>query len=133
MIKKLLITMLILSLFSTYGWTQEKQVSGKVTSQDDGSPIPGANIVVQGTTKGTTSDVEGNYSLQLAASENILVFSFVGFVPITITVDGRTTIDVALAPDVTALEEVVVVGYGVQREKDRSNTLKKLSAIKHNE
>ena len=115
--------MLILSLFSTYGWSQEKQVSGKVTSQEDGTPIPGANIVVQGTTKGTTSDVEGNYSLQLAESENTLVFSFVGFMPITISVDGRTTIDVVLAPDVTSLEEVVVVGYGAQREKDLTSAI----------
>jgi TonB-linked SusC/RagA family outer membrane protein len=130
MIKKLLITSLMLSLFSTYGWCQEKQVSGKVTSQEDGSPVPGVNIVVQGTTKGTTSDVEGNYSIQLGPNENTLVFSFVGFVPTTLSVDGRTTIDVALQPDVTALEEVVVVGYGVQREKDLTSAI---STVKSDE
>jgi TonB-linked SusC/RagA family outer membrane protein len=124
MIRKLLFTMLLHSLLCLTAVAQEeKQVSGKVTSQDDGSSVPGVNIVVQGTSKGTTSDAEGNYSIQLGASENTLVFSFVGFKPATVQVDGQTTINVALESDVTSLEEVVVVGYGTQREKDLTSAI----------
>jgi TonB-linked SusC/RagA family outer membrane protein len=98
-------------------------VSGKVTALEDGTSIPGVNIVVEGTTKGTTTDGDGNYSIQLTAAENALVFSFVGYKPTTVQVDGRTTIDVALESDVIALNEIVVVGYGTQREKDLTSAI----------
>ncbi len=124
MIRKLLFTMLLHSLLCvTAGAQEEKKVSGKVTSQDDGTSVPGVNIVVQGTTKGTTSDAEGNYSIQLGASENTLVFSFVGFKPTTVQVDGQSTINVALESDLTTLDEVIVVGYGTQREKDLTSAI----------
>ena len=124
MIRKLLFTMLLHSLLCVTVMAQEeKQVSGKVTSQEDGSAVPGVNIVVQGTSKGTTSDAEGNYSIQLGPSENTLVFSFVGFKPTTVQVEGQSTINVALESDITSLEEVVVVGYGTQREKDLTSAI----------
>jgi TonB-dependent SusC/RagA subfamily outer membrane receptor len=123
MIKKLLFTVLTLSLLVTAGQAQDKQVSGKVTSQEDGSGIPGVNVVVQGTSKGTTTDSEGNYSIQLSGSEATLIFSFVGYIPQTIQVSDRTTIDIVLAPDLTTLEEIVVVGYGTQREKDLTSAI----------
>jgi TonB-linked SusC/RagA family outer membrane protein len=123
MIKKLLLTVLTLSMLVTAGQAQDRQVSGKVTSQEDGSGIPGVNIVVQGTTKGTTTDVDGNYTIQLTASENTLVFTFVGFQASTIQVEGRSTIDVTLVPDVSTLDEIVVVGYGTQREKDLTSSI----------
>lgn len=104
-------------------WSQERQVTGKVTSAEDGLPVPGVNVIVEGTTKGTTTDAEGNYSLGLQESENSLVFSFVGFKNTTIDVAGRTVVDVSMEPDVTALEEVVVVGYGTQREKDLTSAI----------
>ena len=115
--KRFLLVLLPL-LFSTTVWSQETEVSGKVISSQDGLPIPGVNIVVEGTTKGTTTDVDGNYSLLLGPEENTLVYSFVGFATVTEEVNGRSTIDVILTPDVTALEEIVVVGYGQQRKID---------------
>src|SRR5215216_2982446 len=96
MIKKLLFTVLTLSWLVTAGQAQDRQVSGRVTSQEDGSGIPGVNIVVQGTTKGTTTDVEGNYTLSLAPSENTLVFSFVGYKAFTAQVAGKSVVDVVL-------------------------------------
>lgn len=115
--KKILLVLLPL-LSSLVAWSQETEVTGKVISAEDNLPIPGVNIVVEGTTKGTTTDIDGNYSIQLASGENTLVFSFVGFKPVTVQVDGRSVIDVTLESDVTALEEIVVVGYGEQRKVD---------------
>ena len=123
MIRKLLFTVLMHSLLCTAVLAQEKQISGKVTSLEDGTSVPGVNVVVQGTTKGTTSDADGNYSIQLAPSENTLVFSFVGFKPSTIQIDDRTTIDVALEPDVTSLNEIVVIGYGTMQEKELTSAI----------
>lgn len=113
-------------LWCLTGWSQERLVSGTVTAAEDGLPIPGVNVVVEGTTKGTATDVDGNYSLQLDAGENTLVFTFVGFKPMTVDVGDRTTIDVALESDVTALEEVVVIGYGTQRKRDVTGAITSL-------
>jgi TonB-linked SusC/RagA family outer membrane protein len=113
-------------LLSFTGWSQERPVSGTVTAAEDGLPIPGVNVVVEGTTKGTATDVDGNYSIQLNEGENRLVFTFVGFKPMTVEVGDRTSIDVALESDVTALEEVVVIGYGTQRKRDVTGAITSL-------
>ena len=111
-------------LFSIAAWGQtEKIVTGKVTSSDDGGGLPGVNVVVQGTAKGVTTDAEGSYSIQLAPVENTLVFTFVGYKTVTVDVTNKTTADVILEGDVTSLEEVVVVGYGTQREKDLTSAI----------
>src|SRR5690554_1052375 len=89
-------------LFSITAWAQETEVTGTVTSAEDGLPIPGVNVVVEGTTRGTTTDVDGNYTILLGPDENTLVFSFVGFKTITTPINGRSTIDITLEPDVTA-------------------------------
>ena len=123
MIRKLLLTSLMLSVLATSGLAQSKQVSGQVTSKSDGIGLPGVNVVVLGTTKGTTTDVDGNYTIQLAPSENTLVYSFVGFSSQTIQVGDQTSINVILEEDATSLEEVVVVGYGTQREKDLTSAI----------
>ena len=122
--KRLLLTALVPILLSVAAWGQtEKIITGKVTSADDGTGLPGVNVVVQGTTKGSTTDVNGDYSIQLAPGENTLVFTFVGYETVTVDVSTRTTADVTLESDVTSLEEVVVVGYGVQREKDLTSAI----------
>ena len=115
---------LIPLLFNIAAWGQtEKIVTGKVTSSDDGGGLPGVNVVVQGTAKGVTTDAEGNYSIQLTPVENTLVFTFVGYKTVTVDVTNKTTADVILEGDVTSLEEVVVVGYGTQREKDLTSAI----------
>jgi iron complex outermembrane receptor protein len=108
----------IVILFSSVqALAQSAKVTGTVTSSDDGTALPGVSIIEKGTTNGTVTDAEGRYSLN--ASENsILVFSFVGFQSQEISVAGKSTIDIALNSDVTALTEVVVVGYGQQEKKD---------------
>src|SRR5690606_35481112 len=123
MIGRLLIALLLIVLLCPQGMAQDRQVSGRITSQEDGSAGPGVNVVVEGTTKGTSSDIDGNYTIQLTTSENTLVFSFVGFRPMDVQVDGCTTKDVILEPDITALDEIVVVGYGTQRERDLTSAI----------
>lgn len=123
--KKYLLLLLLCLLVIT-AWAQERAISGVVTAAEDGLPIPGVNVVVQGTTKGTSTDVDGNYSIQLDPEENTLVFSFVGFKPMTVQVDAQTTINVVLESDVTSLEEVVVIGYGTQRKRDVTGAITSL-------
>lgn len=104
-------------------------VRGKVTDET-GIGLPGVNILIKGTTTGTTTDANGNYALQLPddASQRILVFSFIGYETAEQSADGRTTIDITLQTNVMSLSEVVVVGYGTQRKADVTGALVSLSS-----
>lgn len=97
---------------------QGRAISGKVISADDQSGLPGVNVIVQGTTQGTVTDVDGNYNLEVPDDNSVLVYSSVGFTQLEITVGNQTVIDVVLIVDITALEEIVVVGYGTMRKSD---------------
>lgn len=90
-------------------------VTGTVTDEEAGLPLPGLTILVKGTTTGTVTDNNGNYTIQAPNSESILVFSYVGYATQEIEVGNQTTINVVMGPDVNSLEEVVVVGYGTQK------------------
>lgn len=90
-------------------------VTGKTISADDQTPLPGVNIIVKGTTRGTTSDNEGKYTLEVPDATAVLVFSFIGYQSQEITVGAQTVIDVAMAADINSLDEVVVVGYATQK------------------
>ncbi len=92
---------------------QDINVSGKVVD-DEGNPLPGVNIIIKGTSNGTITTVDGTYSLN-APENSTLVFSFVGFLQEEIPVNNQSQINVTLYPDIMALGEVVVVGYGTQR------------------
>ncbi|SHI88883.1 TonB-linked outer membrane protein, SusC/RagA family [Arenibacter nanhaiticus] len=97
-------------------------ITGTVLDGETGDPIPGANVLEKGTTNGAVTDFDGNYSIK--ASENgILVFSYIGYKSVEISVNGQNTITVSLDADVTALEEIVVVGYGVQRKQDLTGAI----------
>ncbi|MGK7394765.1 MAG: SusC/RagA family TonB-linked outer membrane protein [Candidatus Cyclobacteriaceae bacterium M3_2C_046] len=107
-------------------------VSGKVTSGDEGVGIPGVNILIKGTNTGTTSDVNGNYTLT-APEDGTLVFSFVGFESQEIPINNRSVIDVTLAPDVAELSEVVVIGYGQQEVRDATGSVTSVKAENFNQ
>jgi TonB-linked SusC/RagA family outer membrane protein len=96
---------------------QERTVSGKVVSQDDGNPLPGVNVVVKGTTNGTVTDAEGNYRLTVPESAGTLVFSFIGLVTQEVEIGQRAVVDVNMVQDVMQLGEVVVTAAGIEREK----------------
>lgn len=108
--------LLCLGLFQlTYG--QERRISGKVT-EADGKGLPGVSIVVSGTSNGTQSDGQGNYSIAVPADARTLTFSYIGFKSITEPINGRNTIDVVLSADASELSEVVVTGYGTQKRQE---------------
>lgn len=96
---------------------QEITVRGQVVSADNGDPLPGATVLIQGTQRGTSTDTEGNYELNNVPANAKLVFSFTGYSNLTVAVDGRTTIDVELNPGVQRLDDVVVTAFGVERNK----------------
>lgn len=102
---------------------QDVTVSGRVTSVDDGSVLPGVNVLVKGTINGTTTDANGKYSLSVPASGGTLIFSFIGLKSQEIEVAGRTTIDISLAADITQLTEVVVTGYGAQAKREVTGSI----------
>src|SRR5688572_17383960 len=91
---------ILLLLVSFQSWSQT-QVTGKVTSGEDGSPLPGVSILEQGTSNGTVTDVEGNYSINVGLNST-LVFSFVGFTTQEVSVGGRSSIEVELQTDIIA-------------------------------
>lgn len=110
----LLLTALVLAGFNLQA--QNVTVSGTVTSLEENEPLPGVNVQIKGTTTGTITDVEGNYSVS-APADGTLVFSYVGFVTEEIPINSRSVVDVTLSPDIHTLGEIVVVGYGTQREE----------------
>lgn len=109
--KILLASWLLSLLFCLPTLAQTVEVSGRVTSSDDGSPLPGVSVQVKGTTRGTTTDVEGRYRVNTSANSR-LVFSFIGFLSQEVVVGNRSTVNLVLAADATNLGEVVVTGYG---------------------
>src|SRR5688572_3069975 len=98
---------------------QSRRITGKVISGEDQQPVPGVNVVVKGTTLGTVTDIDGGYAMEVPIeSAGELVFSFIGYVTQSVVVGERAVVDVVLQPDVQTLEEVVVMGYGVQKKSD---------------
>lgn len=112
----------VLLLLSSIAWAQNRTITGKVTSSDDGSGIPGANVIVKGTNIGAITDADGNFSVS-ASDNSVLVFSFVGYQSQEVAVGTQTTVNISLVVDVTALSEVVVVGYGSQDKKEITSSV----------
>src|SRR5690606_10055153 len=98
-------------------WAQERVVSGRVTDADEGVGLPGVNVVLQGTTNGTVTDSDGEFSLTVPSDAGTLVFTFVGMATQEVQVGGRNTINVVMSPDVAQLSEVVVTAMNIPREK----------------
>jgi TonB-linked SusC/RagA family outer membrane protein len=94
---------------------QQLKVSGKVTDNQTGSAMAGVNIIIQGLTIGVSTDVNGSYAITVPGKDAVLIFSFMGYTSQTIPVNGRTNIDIALIPEVTALNEVVVTALGIEK------------------
>jgi TonB-linked SusC/RagA family outer membrane protein len=112
----------LLFLVTTMAWSQSKTVTGKVTSNEDAAGLPGVSIVEKGTSNGTVTDNDGNFSINVGETAT-LVFSFVGYATQEIAVGNQSAINVNLASDVTALSEVVVIGYGSVEKKDATGAL----------
>ena len=116
--RKILLLGLMLFLVNAVAFAQGRVVTGTVTSVEDGMGVPGATVLVKGTTIGTATDIDGKYSINVPAGSNVLVFTFVGLTAQEVNIGNRSTINVALESDVTALSEVIVTGYGTQPKRE---------------
>ena len=105
---------------------QAHKVTGRITSSEDDEGLPGVNVVIKGSSQGTVTDVEGNYSIEVPSDDAVLVFSAVGYVKEDMPVGNRTVIDLALAPDIKTLNEIVVIGYGNVKKKDLTGSVSKV-------
>ncbi|MDB5241230.1 MAG: TonB-dependent receptor plug [Spirosoma sp.] len=114
--KFLLASWLLMLLFCLPALAQDVTVSGRVTSSDDGSALPGVSVQVKGTTRGTTTDANGNYSVSVPVNGR-LVFSFIGFNSQELSVGNQSTLNVTLSAGSTNLNEIVVTAQGIERDK----------------
>src|SRR6056297_2315295 len=116
-------------LFVGFQAAAQMQISGTVTGAEDGLSIPGVSIVVKNNpTIGTTTDIDGKYSLSVPNSAETLVFSFVGMQTLEVPISGRSVIDVQMEAEVLEMDEVIVVGYGTQRKEAKTGALSTVSS-----
>ncbi len=128
-VKLLLAGLLIITSSSVFA---QKTVSGEVEDMD-GNTLPGVNVTIQGTTTGTITGANGQYSIKVPGNDAVLVFSFVGYVTEQKKVGDQTKIDVVMMPDIESLGEVVVIGYGVQKEEDATGSVQAIDARDFNQ
>jgi TonB-dependent starch-binding outer membrane protein SusC len=117
---RLIVVALLLPL--SVAWAQDRTVTGKVTSQDDGSGLPGVNVTLKGTAVGTVTDANGNFSLSVPGTGS-LVFSFIGYTSQEVQLGASSVIDIQLLVDVTQLAEVVVTGYAIVEKRSVAGSI----------
>lgn len=124
--KQSLLTM-ILGLFTCLAVAQNRTISGTITDSDSGESLPGVTIAIKGTTSGTTTDIDGKYSISVAEGQT-LVISYIGFATQEVVVQARTVVDISLSSDVSELSEVVIIGYGATTVKDATGAVASVTA-----
>ncbi len=120
---KSLLLLLVMSLLQTSVFGQGRTITGTVTDQLTKETLPGASVLIKGTTKGASTDINGKYSLKVTSEDKVLVVSFIGYVSTEITIGAQNVIDVQLSLAQTTLDEVVVVGYGTSKVKDLTSSI----------
>ncbi|WP_332913015.1 carboxypeptidase-like regulatory domain-containing protein [Algoriphagus boritolerans] len=116
--RKVLLLGLMLFFAGALAFAQNRVITGTVTSVEDNMGVPGATVLVKGTTIGTATDLDGKYSISVPAGSNVLVFTFVGLTSQEVTIGNQTTINVAMQPDVQSLSEFVITSYGDQSKRE---------------
>lgn len=107
----------VLMLTSVEAVLAQERITGKVLSQEEGTALPGVNVIVKGTTNGTVTDSDGNYTIS-APGDGVLIFTFIGLTTQEVSIGGRTTVDVTMVQDAMQLSEVVVTALGIERSKN---------------
>jgi TonB-linked SusC/RagA family outer membrane protein len=125
------ISFLMFTLFfvavSASAFAQPKTVSGKILD-NEGQPLPGVTVVIKGTTQGTVTSIDGDFSLTNVSNESSLIFSFVGMLSQEIAVAGKSRIDVTMQPDAIGIEEVVAIGYGTQKKATLTGSIETVNS-----
>jgi iron complex outermembrane receptor protein len=129
--RRSLLSLLLFSFMVTLALAQQRTITGKVTSEAEG-PLPGVNVVVQGTTQGTSTDINGSYSIAVPGPQSVLVFTYISYTAQSITVGNQTKIDVVLVPSISALQEIVVTGYGTQKKKEITSAISNVKSDEFN-
>jgi len=129
-IKSYLFVILLLCLSSITAFAQEREITGKITDAETGEALIGVTIQVKGTTIGTITDFNGNYSIQVTSGDDVLQYSYVGYEGKEVPVGDKTSINIELKEAATELDEVVVVGYGTQKKSDLTGAVSKVSSDK---
>lgn len=119
---------LTLGLFTTLTFAQNINVSGTVTDSNSNQPLPGVNILVKNTSKGATTDFDGNFSINDVSVNSVLVFSYLGYVTQEYVVKNNSPVSITMIEDAAALDEVVVIGYGTQKKKDVTGAVSLVSS-----
>jgi len=114
--KKIILFNLIMCIGIQMIFAQNIRITGKVTEESTGQPMPGVTIQIKGTSQGTATDLDGSYSIQVTGPDAVLEFSFVGYAQQEITVGNKTTIDVALVESTQSIDDVIVIAYGTARK-----------------
>lgn len=126
--QKLRITLLFfLMIIVQLSFAQERVVNGMVTDAGSGEPLPGVTILIEGTTTGTTTTIEGTYTLN-SESGQTLRYSYIGYITETVVIEEQNEINVSLKADIEDLGEVVVIGYGVQKKTDKTGAVTQITA-----
>ncbi|MEZ0483229.1 SusC/RagA family TonB-linked outer membrane protein [Fibrella aquatica] len=115
--KLLLIAQLLLCFVSVPLLAQDRTIAGRVTSAEDGVAMPGVNIAIKGTTRGVTTDVDGQYKISVPSGTVRLIYSFIGFVSQEVVTGSQTTLNITLTPDATNLNEVVITAGGITAQR----------------
>lgn len=114
--KLLLLAQLVLCLLSLPSLAQNRTITGRITSGDDGSVLPGVSVALKGTNKGTSTDGNGQYTISVPSGTVSVVFSFIGFVTQEVVTGSQTELNITLKPDATSLNEVVITALGTKRD-----------------
>ncbi|GJM59965.1 carboxypeptidase-like regulatory domain-containing protein [Persicobacter diffluens] len=115
--KKALLMAFAMLLTMSAAFAQGRVVTGTVTAEENGDPIPGVNVLIKGQATGTVTDIEGKYSIQVPDAKSVLVFTFIGLANEEVVVGGQSKIDMTMTADIKQLTEVVVTALGIEREE----------------
>jgi TonB-linked SusC/RagA family outer membrane protein len=121
-------TMVVCFISVSIAFAQERMITGTVLSGESAQPLPGVTVMIVGSTRGTTTDLDGKFSLNLREGDQSLRFSFIGYKTVTVTVGAQTVISISLEPDFETLEELVVIGYGVVRKSDLTGSVSSIKS-----
>ncbi|SMO67252.1 iron complex outermembrane recepter protein [Saccharicrinis carchari] len=124
---KVVLALAGLFMITTVAMAQQMTVSGTVIDADFGDPLPGVTVAIKGTTSGTITTPDGRYTLT-ANKGDVLIYSFIGFTTQEVIVGDQQTINIQLQPDIIGMEEVVVIGYGVQKKEDKTGSVVSVSS-----